>query len=217
LGDHKHTDIIAHSTPYFPVRTGEDFLAMLRAIATSGPDTPSPKPIEQFLGAHPSALAFVQAPKPAPESYGTESYWGVNAFKLIDGEGKGTFVRYQIAPSAGISTLSAEELASKDPNYLQEELKERVSKGTIDFKILAQVAEEGDVVNDATVHWLEERKVVELGTFSLDGVLEDGDAVAKKTIFDPIPRVQGVEASEDPLLEMRAALYLISGKERRAA
>jgi len=38
----------------------------------------------------------------------------------------------------------------------------------------------------------------------------------KKKIFDPIPRVEGVGASSDPLLEMRATVYLISGRERRA-
>jgi catalase len=217
LGDHKHTDIIAHSTPYFPVRTGEEFLAMLRAIATSGPDTTYPKPIEKFLGENPSALKFVQAPKPAPESYGREMYWGVNAYKLINSSNKATFIRYQIVPVAGISTLSTEELATKSPNYLQDELKERLEKGTIEFKILAQVAGDGDVTDDATVHWPEEREVVELGSFRLDGILEDGEGVAKKTIFDPVPRVRGVEASADPLLEMRAALYLISGRERRAA
>jgi len=39
----------------------------------------------------------------------------------------------------------------------------------------------------------------------------------KKIIFDPIPRIDGVEASLDPLLDIRAAVYLISGRERRAA
>jgi len=34
---------------------------------------------------------------------------------------------------------------------------------------------------------------------------------------DPIPRVDGIEASADPLLELRAAVYLISGRRRRAA
>jgi len=39
----------------------------------------------------------------------------------------------------------------------------------------------------------------------------------QQIIFDPIPRVEGVESSEDPLLEDRANVYLISGKERREA
>ena len=37
------------------------------------------------------------------------------------------------------------------------------------------------------------------------------------TIFDPIPRVAGIEPSDDPLLELRAAVYLISGRRRRKA
>ncbi|EHL01209.1 putative protein SrpA [Glarea lozoyensis 74030] len=217
LGDHIHTDVIGHSTPFFPVNKGEDFLALLQAISTSPPDAPHPTPIETFLGSHPAALAFVSAPKPAPISYGTEQYWGINAYKLIAEDGKETFIRYQFIPDAGVSTFTADEVKDKDPNFLHQELEERLSKGAIGFKLVAQVAAEGDQVNDATVHWPEDRPIVELGSLKLEKVLEDSAKVAKVTIFDPIPRVSGVEASEDPLLEMRAALYLISGKERRAA
>jgi len=36
-------------------------------------------------------------------------------------------------------------------------------------------------------------------------------------IFDPIPRVDGIEASADPLFEPRANIYLMTGRRRRAA
>src|SRR4029077_4047663 len=36
LAEHVHTDIVAHSTNGFPVRTGEEFLEFLRAAAASG-------------------------------------------------------------------------------------------------------------------------------------------------------------------------------------
>lgn len=217
LGDHKHTDIISHSTPFFPTHTGAQFLEMLQAIGSSPPDGEHPSPIEKYLGANPTALAFVTAPKPPPASYATEKYWSVTAFKLIDADGKVTFIRYQVVPDAGVSTLDAEEVKEKEPDYLQKELSTRLEGGPIGFKILAQVAEEGDVTDNATVHWPESRKVVELGSFKLDNILPNNAKEAKHTIFDPIPRVQGVEPSDDPLLEMRAALYLISGKQRRAA
>lgn len=217
LGSHKHTDIIAHSTPFFPTHTGAQFLEMLQAIGNSPPDAEHPSAIEKYLGANPKALAFVTAPKPAPVSYGTEQYWGVNAFKLIDADGKATFIRYHVVPDAGVSILDEEALKEKDAEYLQKELKTRLGSGPIGFKILAQVAEEGDVTDDATVHWPESRKVVELGSFKINSILPDNAKEQKYAIFDPIPRVQGVEPSDDPLLEMRAALYLISGKQRRAA
>src|ERR1700756_4345943 len=66
LAEHVHTDIVSHSTDGFPTHTGAEFLEFLRALAASGPDVPSPKPIEKYLGGHPAALAFVQAPKPSP-------------------------------------------------------------------------------------------------------------------------------------------------------
>jgi catalase len=209
LGDHKHTDIVSHSTPFFPVKTGALFLEFLKALAGGT--------IGEFLGSHPSALAFVQAPKPAPVSYGTEEYFSVTAFKLIDAAGKATFIRYDIVPDAGVHTLDAEAVKKEDPDYLSKELAKRLGEGPIGFKILAQVAEEGDVTDDATVHWPKERPVVTLGTLKLDALLENNEKEQKYFILDPIPRVQGVEASEDPLLELRAAVYLWSGKQRRAA
>jgi catalase len=173
--------------------------------------------IGDFLAATPSALAFVQAPKPPPVSYGTEEYFSVTAFKLIDSARKATFIRYHIVPDAGVHVLDAEAVKKEDPDYLSKELAKRLEAGPIGFKILAQVAEEGDVTDDATVHWPKERPVVTLGTFKLDSLLANNEKEQKHLILDPIPRVEGVEPSDDPLLEMRAAVYLWSGKQRRSA
>jgi len=216
-GRRVHTDIIAHSTPFFPTRTGAEFLEFLRALVVSGPDAEKPTAVEKFLGAHPETLAFVQAPKPAPTSYATDTYFGVTAFILIDSAGKETYVRYEIEPVAGNAFVDATTLKDLDPNYLQNELKERLAKTPIEFNIIAQIAEPGDVTDNNTIHWPASRKRVNLGTVTITHILEDNDAQQKYLIFDPIPRIEGVEASEDPLLEMRAAIYLISGKQRRAA
>ncbi|KAM3075163.1 hypothetical protein ACMFMG_007385 [Clarireedia jacksonii] len=217
LGDHKHTDIIAHSTPYFPTHTGAEFLQLLKAAAASGPDAPHPTAIEQFLGANPKALEFVQAEKKMKVSYGREAYYSVSAFKFVDAAGKERFVRYRIIPVEGVEVASEEAKKGWGDNYLQDEIKERLGKGKVEFRLVVQVAEEGDTVDNATVHWPEEREVVNLGTVSIEGVKEDGEKESKNIIFDPIPRVDGVDVSPDPLLDVRAAAYLISGKERRAA
>ena len=115
-------------------------------------------------------------------------------------------------------------MKTKSETYLFDELEERFagpnsSSSKVSFKLLAQIAESGDTTDDATMLWPEERQVVELGTIELDSMLgkEENAEMQKRIILDPIPRVEGVEASEDPLLEMRAAVYLISGRGRRAA
>lgn len=217
LGDHVHTDIISHSTPFFPTRTGAEFLEFLRAIAASTPDKPSPSPVESFLGSHPAALAFVQAPKPTPSSYAGDTYFGVSAFKLLGADGTSTYVRYRVVPTVDLEALDEATLKRQDADFLQNELNIRLKEGPITFRLIAQIAEEGDEVNDATVHWPESRRQVELGTVEVEEVLPNNDKAQKHIIFDPIPRVQGVEPSDDPLFELRAALYLISGRERRAA
>jgi len=222
LGNRVHTDIIGHSTPTFPTRTGAEFLEFLRALASSPPGGESPSPIEKFLGTHPAALAHVQAPNPAPSSFARDAYFSVHAFKLIAADGKITTIRYQFKPDLGVEPLSEAELATKGDNYLQEELSSRLSapgSGPFTFRLLAQIAQDGDATNDATVHWPKTRELVELGVVKVEEVVKaDENAKEQKhIIFDPIPRVKGVEPSDDPLLEMRAAVYLLSGRERRAA
>jgi catalase len=217
LGGRKHTDIVTHSTPFFPTRTGGEFLEFLKALIGSPPGTPSPSPVEQFLGSHPKALAFVQAPKPPPSSFSREAYFGVTALKFVSAEGKSTYFRYRIFPNEGVDSLDEAAVKEKGPNYLFEEIEERVKKGPLSFKLLAQLAEEGDVTDDATVHWPEDRPLVELGSLKVDSLVENNGKEQQHIIMDPIPRVQGIEPSDDPLLELRAAIYLISGRQRRAA
>ena len=217
LAEHVHTDIVSHSTDGFPTRDGYQFLEFLRAAMASGADVPSPKPIEKFLGSHPAALAFVQAPKPFPTSFATDTYFGVTAFAFTNEAGETKFGRYRIVPEAGNSYLADPQVAALSPNYHFDEIAQRVAKSPVRFQIRVQVAADGDVSDDATVHWPESREQVELGEIELTQVLPDSFAQQKHIIFDPIPRVDGIEASADPLLELRAAIYLLSGRRRRAA
>jgi catalase len=217
LADRVHTDIISHAVNGFPVRTGEEFLAFLKALIASDPANPKGSPLEAFLGTHPKALAFVQMPKPAPASFATEPYWGVNALRFINKDGASQYGRFRIVPEAPVRFLSDAEAAAKSANYLFDEVKERLTKGPIGLRVMAQLANPGDPVNDATEQWPEDRKLVDLGALSLTATVPNDAVEQQRTIFDPIPRVDGIEASDDPLLELRAAVYLISGRRRRAA
>jgi len=217
LAERVHTDIVSHSTDGFPTHTGAEFLEFLRAAATTTPDSPHPNPVEVFLSSHPAALAFVQTPKPAPSSFARETYYGVTAMKFINGKGESRYGRYRILPEAGNDHLTAEQAATREPNFLFDELVARVTSSPIRFTLVAQLANEGDEVNDATIHWPADRELLELGTISLTGTVADNAAEQKHIIFDPIPRVDGIEPSDDPLLELRAAIYLLSGRRRRSA
>ena len=209
------TDIVANAFNGFAVANGEDFLAFLRAVAASGKDAQKPTPLEQFLATHPKAKKVVTAPKPVPASFATEPYFGVNAFEFTNADDKSRFGRYQLRPEAGATFLSAEEAAKKPPNFLIDELGERLARGPAKFRIVVQLAAEGDKTDDATEVWPDDRPRVELGVLSITGKVADNDAAQRALAFDPTHLVDGIEASDDPLLPVRSAAYAISRRRRK--
>jgi catalase len=217
LADHVHTDIIGHSVNSFPVRTAERLVEFLNAVIATNPAGPHPNAIEQFLAAHPAAMRFVQIPKPVPTSFARESFFAVSAFRFTNAEGMSRYGRYRVLPVAGNEYLGETEAAARGPNFLFDEIKERVARGPVRFRVAVQLADERDTIDDATVGWPEERPQRAFGEISLSEIAANNAGEQQHIIFDPIPRVDGIEASADPLFEARANIYLMSGRRRRAA
>jgi len=217
LAEHVHTDIIAHSADAFPARTAEELVDFLKAIIATDPAGPHPNAIEQFLDAHPAALRFVQLPKPIPTSFATESFFAISAFRFTNADGASRYGRYRVLPLAGNHYLDAAEAARRDPNFLFGELGDRVAKEPVRFRVVVQLAEDGDTIDDATVRWPAGRPQCAFGEISLRQVAPNNPGEQQRIIFDPIPRVEGIEASADPLFDPRANVYLMSGRRRRAA
>jgi len=210
LPDATYSDMVLISVNSFPAATPEDFLGLLNAIAASGPSAAKPTAVEQFLGSHPAALKFVNTPKPAPVSFATQAFYGVNAFKFTNASGETHYGRYRVEPLAGQQFLSPADSAKAAPNYLMDELPARLQKGAVKYRISLQVAEEGDATNDPTQVWPETRKIVELGTLSINTMFADGKKFEKNTMFNPLALVDGIDASEDPILLARPAAYAVS-------
>ena len=217
LAEHVHTDLIGHSHDGFPTRTGEEFLEFNRAIAASGPNAPKPTPLDRFLMSHPKAMEFIVAPKPIPTSFARESFFPVSAFEFTNQEGTSRYGRFRIRPEAGNEYLTAEQAAKKSPNFLFDEFSARLTSGPVKYRIFVQLAEDGDETSDATIHWPENGPEIEFGTVGLTKRENELEPEMRKVIFDPIPRVDGLAPSDDPLFDVRAALYLLSGRRRRAA
>jgi catalase len=216
LPDGTNTDLVVLSFNGFPVATAEEFRDFLLAIAASGPDAPKPTEFEKFLSAHPAAKAFVETPKPPPVSYATLPYFGINAFKFTNAKGIATHVRYQLQPMAGAQYLSKEQVSTMAPDYLTTEIHKRVRRGVIKFKLLAQVAERDDKIDDPTIVWPDTRKRIELGTISITKAVADSQAAEKKLLFVPGALIPGIEAA-DPMIAARSAAYIVSLSRRAQA
>lgn len=217
LPDASYTDIVSISVNGFPAATPEDFLGLLNAVAASGADAAKPTPVEQFLGSHPAALKFVTTPKLPPVSFATQAFYGVNAFKFTNAKGEVNFGRYRIEPLVGQQFLSQDMAATAAPNYLMDELPARLKQGVVQYRISLQIAELGDVVNDATVVWPETRKVIELGILTIKTPYEKGEEFGKSVMFNPLTLTDGIEASDDPILLARPGAYAVSYGRRLQA
>ena len=214
LPDGSSADVVTHSFNGFPTATTEEFRQLLLTIGVSGAGAAKPTALDMFLGAHPIAKTFLTTQKPPPASYGTLSYFGVNAFEYTAANGRKAFVRYRFVPRAGEAFVPAAELPGKGPNYLQEELPQRLAKGPIVFDWYAQIADAGDVIGDPSIAWPEGRRLVKLGTVRIEGLAPDPAATDKATMFRPLNVPAGI-APADPMLGVRQAAYPLSFAHRQ--
>jgi catalase len=215
LDEHLHTDIVAHSTNGFPVRTGEEFLEFIRAATAFGKGRP--EAFGAFVASHPNAKRFIETPKPIPTSFAREAFFAITSFKFTNANGVSRHGRFRIRPEGGTEHLSNEAATAKSENFLFDELGPRLAKGPVKFGLFVQIAEPGDNAADASTLWPDSRKEIPFGTIVLTARVDDQAPEPRKIIFDPLPRVDGIDSSGDPLTAVRADLYLLSGRRRRAA
>jgi catalase len=129
------TSSLIRSTP-FQRALPEEFLEFLNALIATDFAGPHPNAIEQFLGAHPAALKFVQTPKPIPTSFAKESFFAVSAFKFSNADGVSRYGRYRILPAAGNEYLDEAGAAAQSPNFLFDEIKSGSRRNRLGFRSL---------------------------------------------------------------------------------
>ena len=125
-------------------------------------------------------------------------------------------MRYQLKPEAGAQYLTKDQLASAGPNYLMEEIVKRVGEGPVKFKYVAQIAEQGDKLDDPSIAWPDDRKTVELGTMEVDKAVADSDAAQRALLFIENAVPAGIEP-EDPMINIRRQAYAIAFARRPAS
>jgi catalase len=200
--------MVTNSFKFFPVGTGDDFRDLLQAIVASPPDAPKPTKLEQFFASHPNAPKALGT-LAIPDSFADEEYHGINAFIFVSKSGQRQAVRYLVVPEKLVH-LTPEEAARQSPDYLFDELTQRIARRPVVFHLKAQLAEPGDQTKDGSQPWPDDRKVVELGVLTLNRVVPNSLEAEKKLLFLPGNLTAGIELSDDPLPSVRTAAYGVS-------
>ena len=217
LGDEQATDLLGVTTPVFVARTPEDFLELLLA-RTPDPETGEPdfEKIGAYLERHPEAGPGVEATVATlpPASFARLAYNSLHAFRLVDGDGAGTWVRYRIEPKAGEATVSDEEGQARGADFLRGELEERLGSGPAEFDLFFVLGVDGDSTEDPTQAWPEERRRVLAGTLRVERPADDPERDGGIVVFDPVNVIDGIELPDDPILHARSRAYSVSAARR---
>ncbi|MFL5823002.1 MAG: catalase family peroxidase [Solirubrobacteraceae bacterium] len=203
LPDGSRTDMVAQTSPRFPVHTPEAFVELLKAQA-------SPWRMPLFLLRHPETLRALPVARKGltpPESFAMCTYYGLHAFKFVDVDNQGRYVRYTLVPEAGDKRISPAEAKRRGRNYLQEDIRQRLTEAPARFTLELQLAEPGDPVNDPWAMWPSDRRRVSAGTLEVTGMETERETGDDILVFDPTRVTDGIELSDDPVLHFRKQAY----------
>jgi catalase len=214
LADGSRTDISAQTVPRFPVRTPDAFIGLIRA---SAPGRSRLWKLPLFLATHPEALPALRANAPTlrpPASYASCRYYAIHAYKWVGADGGERWVRYTWVPAGGEERIGVRAARERGPDYLREEIRERLGEGPARFALELQIAQEGDSVHNPAAVWPEGRERVTAGHLEVTGLETGRETGGDVLVFDPMRLTDGIEPSDDPVLKYRAPAYSVSVERR---
>lgn len=207
------------SAPVFGASTPQQLMGRLQSLqADPATKAANPERVKAFTDANPEVLIQGRyfASQPVPASYAALKYWGVHGFGFTNAKGEKTWGKWVFEPLGGVQGLTDDEAKAKGPNFLFDDLRQRVAAGQVAFSFNLEVAQAGDRLDNATVPLPEGRKKVTLGQLKVTSVAADAGGPCLAITFDPNRMPKGVEGAQDPMLAARAAPYVISLSRRVA-
>src|SRR4029077_7663308 len=125
-------------------------------------------------------------------------------------------VRWSLLPAAQPVALTPDELAKRGPDFLEQEIAQRVASAPQRWTMLVTVANPGDPTADPTEAWPANRRSIEVGTLIAQHVQAERDGPCRDINFDPTVLPDGMRTSDDPFPAARSSAYAKSYDRRTA-
>jgi catalase len=205
------------NTPVFGAAQPQTFYDLMVAMkpdpATGKPD---PGKLAAFKASHPDSQAQAQffASHNPPSSYANSAYWGIHTFKFVGRNDTTTLVRWRFVPTDGEKRLSDDELKSAPANFLEQDLIERTKQGPVRWEMRVTIGESGDVEDNPTVAWPDERQQIKAGMLTITKAMAQKEGECSGINFDPLVMSDGIAAGNDPILQFRSPAYAVSFAKR---
>ena len=220
-------DIVANNIPVFFIQDAIKFPDLVHA-AKQTPDRGFPQAqtahdnFWDFISLTPESMhmiMWVMSDRAIPRSFRFMEGFGVHSFRLINAEGKGTFVKFHFKPREGLQSVmwnEALKINGADPDFHRRDLWDAIDLGSPpewDFGV--QIFDEDfadqfefDVLDPTKIIPEEQVPVRRIGSFVLDGRVDNFFAETEQVAFCTQNVVPGIGFSNDPLLQGRNFSYL---------
>ncbi|MBD2757475.1 catalase [Spirosoma validum] len=220
-------DIVGNNIPVFFIQDAIKFPDLIHA-AKPEPDREIPQAATahdtfyDFISLTPESmhmLMWIMSDRTLPRSFGMMEGFGVHTFRLVNAQGKSTFVKFHWKPLLGVHSLvwdEAQQIAGHDADFHRRDMWDSIKEGNpfeweLGIQTLAQEDEQTydfDIL-DATKLWPEELLPVRrVGKMTLDRNPDNYFAETEQVAFNTTNIVPGIDFSNDPLLQGRNFSYL---------
>ncbi|KVW73423.1 catalase [Burkholderia ubonensis] len=213
-------DLVGNNLPVFFIRDAMKFPDMVHSLKPA-PDTniQDPNRFFDFFSHQPEATHMITrlySDAGTPASYREMDGNSVHAYKLVNGKGDATYVKFHLKSLQGQKNLTAtqaEAIQGKDFNHMTRDLIAAIDAGRHpkwDLYIQAMKPDQLDRFAfdplDATKVWPDVPEV-KIGTMTLDKNPGNVFQETEQSTFAPSNLVPGIEPSEDRLLQGRLFAY----------
>ena len=220
-------DLVGNNIPVFFIQDAIKFPDLIHA-AKAEPDRGFPQAqtahdnFWDFMSLTPEAMnmaLWIMSDRTIPRSFRFMEGFGIHTFRLINAEGKSTFVKFHWKPKQGMQSVvwnEALKLNGADPDFHRRDLWDAIKAGDYpEWELGLQLfdekfAEEFEFdILDATKIIPEEQVPIRIvGKMTLDRCVENFFQETEQVAFQTGNVVPGIDFSNDPLLQGRNFSYL---------
>ncbi|WP_432836949.1 catalase [Dactylosporangium sp. CA-092794] len=221
-------DLVGNNMPVFFIQDGIKFPDLVHALK------PEPQhEMPQAASAHDSFWDFVtlqpetmhhvmwlMSDRALPRSYRMMQGFGVHTFRLVNGHGRSTFVKFHWTPTLGTHSLVFDEaqlISGRDPDFNRRDLWETIAAGErpsweLGLQLIPEERafefEDLDILDPTKIIPEEVVPVTPVGRLTLDRNPDNFFAETEQVAFCVGNIVPGIDFTDDPLLQARLFSYL---------
>jgi len=220
-------DIVGNNIPVFFIQDAIKFPDLIHS-AKQEPDRGFPQAqtahdnFWDFISLTPESMhmvMWIMSDRAIPRSFRTMEGFGVHTFRMVNAEGKSTFVKFHWKPKRGMQSVvwnEALKISGADPDFHRRDLWDAIDKGDYpEWELCVQLFDE-QFVEDFEFDVLDATKIIPeeqvplrpIGRLVLDRRVENFFADTEQVAFCTQNIVPGIDFTEDPLLQGRHFSYL---------